>query len=132
MDYITILTFFNTCICLIFCGVIVSFVISKYREKQELNKLEGNWKGNKKQYIKDYKLHKQLIKEKMNEYLETYLKVCCFNCRTFDDKATDDYFCVVEGQCPGEDLTKSEKLCILEDKDNLLKKIKDITEKRGY
>jgi hypothetical protein len=110
------LTYFNTLVSIVVCFIFISYIIHKILKKLDLKRLEKKWPNDKKQYDIELATRRRYEKEKINNYLKQYLKKECFNCRTFLEDAKDDYFCVVEGQCPGIDLTRFQKWQIKKEK----------------
>ena len=127
--YFSTITSIVVWVILLYC---MYYFISKGRFNKKVKQLEETWEKDEDktvreaadEYAKDYKQREQHKDKKLDVYLMRYLKKSCFNCKTFDDKAKEDYFCVVDGECPGDDLRKSEKIIILREKDSWLQIIR--------
>jgi len=123
----TQLIYFNTItsivvwLVLLYC---IYYFITKAQFKKKVEQLEKTWKNKNKEYHIDYKQREQEKDKMFDAYLIKNLKRSCFNCKTFDEKAKDDYFCVVDGQCPGIDLMKSQKIMVLNEKESWYNKIR--------
>ena len=119
--YFSAITSIVVWVILLYC---MYYFISKKQFNDKTKQLEGTWENRKEEYTKDYKQREQYKDKKLDTYLMRYLKKSCFNCKVFDDKAEDDCFCVVDGECPGIDLMKSQKIIVIRERDNWLNTIK--------
>lgn len=123
----TQLLYFAVVTSIVFWIIVLYFIyyfICKKQFGDKIKQLDKTWKNNKEEYIKDYKQREQYKKDKFDKYLRNNLKKVCFDCRVFDENAKNDYFCCVSGQCPGDDLRKSEKILIMREKESWFKIIR--------
>ncbi len=123
----TQLIYFSTVTSIIFWVIVLWFIyyfICKKQFNDKVKQLEGTWTNRKEEYTKDYKQREQYKENMFDSYLKKHLKKICFDCKVFDEKADDDNFCIVEGECPGIDLMKSQKILVMREKDSWLQTIR--------